>query len=71
MEQVAEISVNCGDGLSHLEHGEEHQGVRPRVVHRDEDHPHVLLEAVRTHEAVRPRERHTHQVLLDTSNTNI
>ena len=62
VEQVAEIPVDCGDGVPHLEHGEEHQGVRPRAVHRDEDNPHVLIEAVRPHEAVCPRERYTHQV---------
>ena len=52
MEQDAEIPVDRGDGLSHLEHGEEHQGLRPGALHRDEDHPHVLLEAIRPHEAV-------------------
>ena len=52
MEQVSEIPVHRGDGVPHVEHGEEHQGLRPGALHRDEDHPHVLLEAIRPHEAV-------------------
>ena len=64
MEQISEIPVHRGDGVPHMEHGEEHQGLRPGALHRDEDHPHVLLEAICAHEAVCSRERHTDQVAL-------
>ena len=67
VEQVPEVSVDRGDGVPHMEYGQEHQSLRSGALHRHEDHAHVLLEAVGSHEAVRPRERHTHQVYLSTT----
>ena len=68
VEQVPEVSVDRGDGVPHMEYGQEHQSLRSGALHRHEDHAHVLLEAVGSHEAVRPRERHTHQVYLSGRN---